>query len=146
MLDAELAVLYGVQTKVLVQAFKRNATRFPADFMFQLSAAEFESLRSQFVTSNPKDEGANFPQGLGGGEDIRADDFIEQPGEFAICEADAVQGLEMLAEVGFQGGAVADIRAVLVLEALELADKAILNAFLLKHRRRGSGAYVIRRL
>lgn len=52
MLDADLAVLYGVQTKVLVQAVKRNADRFPADFMFQLSAAEFESLRSQIVTSN----------------------------------------------------------------------------------------------
>ena len=52
MLDADLAVLYGVQTKVLVQAVKRNAARFPADFMFQLTAAEFDSLRSQFVTSN----------------------------------------------------------------------------------------------
>ncbi len=52
MLDADLAVLYGVQTKVLVQAVKRNLARFPADFMFQLSATEFGSLRSQFVTSN----------------------------------------------------------------------------------------------
>ena len=52
MLDADLAVLYGVQTKVLVQAVKRNTARFPADFMFQLSAAEFESLRSQSVISN----------------------------------------------------------------------------------------------
>ena len=52
MLDAELAGLYGVETKVLVQAIKRNLERFPADFMFQLSATEWESLRSQFVTSN----------------------------------------------------------------------------------------------
>ena len=52
MLDAELAALYGVETKVLVQAIKRNLERFPADFMFQLDAEEFAALRSQFVTSN----------------------------------------------------------------------------------------------
>lgn len=53
MLDADLAELYGVQTKVLVQAVKRNAERFPADFMFQLRSDEWASLRSQFVTSKP---------------------------------------------------------------------------------------------
>lgn len=52
MLDADLAQLYGVETRVLVQAVKRNLTRFPDDFMFQLSAEEFESLRSQTVISN----------------------------------------------------------------------------------------------
>jgi hypothetical protein len=52
MLDAELAALYGVETKVLVQAIKRNIERFPADFMFQLSTEEFANLRSQFVTSS----------------------------------------------------------------------------------------------
>ena len=52
MLDADLAQLYGVETKVLVQAVKRKLMRFPADFMFQLSAEEFAALRSQTVTSN----------------------------------------------------------------------------------------------
>ena len=52
MLDAELATLYGVETKVLVQAIKRNLERFPIDFMFQLDADEYAALRSQFVTSN----------------------------------------------------------------------------------------------
>ncbi len=52
MLDAELAALYGVETKVLVQAIKRNLERFPVDFMFQLTAEEFANLRSQFVTSS----------------------------------------------------------------------------------------------
>ncbi len=52
MLDAELAALYGVETKVLVQAIKRNVERFPVDFMFQLTPEEWQSLRSQFVTSN----------------------------------------------------------------------------------------------
>ena len=53
MLDADLAELYGVPTKALVQAVKRNLARFPADFMFQLTAEEFAALRSQTVTSNP---------------------------------------------------------------------------------------------
>lgn len=52
MLDADLAELYGVATKVLVQAVKRNLSRFPVDFMFQLSTEEFAHLRSQTVTSN----------------------------------------------------------------------------------------------
>jgi len=52
LLDADLAELYGVQTKVLVQSVKRNADRFPADFMFQLDAEEWDALRSQSVTSN----------------------------------------------------------------------------------------------
>ncbi|VTU28108.1 ORF6N domain protein [Variovorax sp. SRS16] len=52
MLDADLAVLYDVQTKVRVQAVKRNAERFPVDFMFQLSPEEWAALRSQTVTSN----------------------------------------------------------------------------------------------
>lgn len=51
MLDKDLAELYGVQTKVLKQAVKRNINRFPSDFMFQLSDHEEKSLRSQIVTS-----------------------------------------------------------------------------------------------
>jgi hypothetical protein len=50
-LDRDLAVLYCVQTKVLKQAVRRNAKRFPDDFMFELTANEFENWRSQFVTS-----------------------------------------------------------------------------------------------
>jgi hypothetical protein len=50
-LDFDLAALYGVATKVLNQAVKRNPERFPADFMFQLTAPEASRLRSQFVTS-----------------------------------------------------------------------------------------------
>src|SRR5262249_34160001 len=50
LLDEYLAALYGVETKVLVQAVKRNAARFPEDFMIQLTAPEWAALRSQFVT------------------------------------------------------------------------------------------------
>lgn len=52
MLDADLATLYEVETRVLTQAVKRNLGRFPADFMFQLSKEEFDHLRSQTVTSS----------------------------------------------------------------------------------------------
>lgn len=51
-LDADLAKLYGVESKALIQAVKRNITRFPDDFMFQLSQQEFDDLRSQSVTSS----------------------------------------------------------------------------------------------
>src|SRR5947208_2087176 len=53
MLDRDLASLYRVPTKVLVQAVKRNLNRFPSDFIFQLSGEELEKWRSQIVTSNP---------------------------------------------------------------------------------------------
>ena len=52
MLDRELAQLYGVETKVLNQAVKRNIQRFPERFMFQVSPEEWDSLKSQIVTSN----------------------------------------------------------------------------------------------
>ena len=50
MLDADLAELYGVPTKALVQAVKRNLDRFPGDFMFQLTEQDVRALRSQSVT------------------------------------------------------------------------------------------------
>ncbi|MEO8680170.1 MAG: ORF6N domain-containing protein [Vicinamibacterales bacterium] len=52
MLDLALAALYGVTTRALNQAVKRNRSRFPVEFAFQLSSEEFESLRSQTVISN----------------------------------------------------------------------------------------------
>jgi hypothetical protein len=52
MLDSDLALLYGVETKVFNQAVKRNIDRFPEDFMFQLTQDEFNHLRSQNVTSS----------------------------------------------------------------------------------------------
>jgi hypothetical protein len=52
MLDTDLAALYGVETGQLVRAVKRNTSRFPHDFMFQLSKGEFENLRCHFGTSS----------------------------------------------------------------------------------------------
>ena len=57
MIDRDLAELYGVETKVLNQAVKRNIEQFPERFMFQLNEKEFEFLRSQIVTSKTETRG-----------------------------------------------------------------------------------------
>ncbi|HUI05509.1 MAG TPA: ORF6N domain-containing protein [Verrucomicrobiae bacterium] len=56
MLDADLAAVYGVTTKALNQAVKRNSRKFPSDFMFQLNAEDFEAMRSQFVTASNRSQ------------------------------------------------------------------------------------------
>ena len=58
MLDADLAKLYQVETKVLNQAVKRNTERFPSDFMFRLTAEEVLNMRSQFVTASKRNTSA----------------------------------------------------------------------------------------
>lgn len=60
MMDRDLATLYGVETKVLKQAVKRNAERFPEDFMFEMNKQEFENLRSQIVTSSLTHGGTRY--------------------------------------------------------------------------------------
>ena len=61
MLDHDLADLYGVSTKALKQAVRRNIDRFPSDFMFELTHQESANLRSQFVTSSsPQWGGARY--------------------------------------------------------------------------------------
>lgn len=60
MLDRDLADLYGVKTKALKQAVRRNMRRFPEDFMFELSREEFENWRSQIVTSKADRMGLRY--------------------------------------------------------------------------------------
>ena len=54
MLDFDLSEMYGVETKRLKEQVRRNPERFPEDFMFELKKEEFDSLRSQFATSNKR--------------------------------------------------------------------------------------------
>ena len=61
MIDRDLAEMYGVETKVLNQAVKRNSNRFPDNYMFQLDEKEFTNWRSQFVTSNSDKMGLRRP-------------------------------------------------------------------------------------
>lgn len=59
-LDRDIARLYGIETRVLKQAVRRNIERFPSDFMFELTEAEFVNWRSQFVTSNSDKMGLRY--------------------------------------------------------------------------------------
>ncbi len=63
MVDSDLAQLYGVETRVLNQAVKRNIERFPEDFMFQLTKDEAENLRSQITSSNSRSQNVILKQG-----------------------------------------------------------------------------------
>ena len=72
-------------------------------------------------------EGIYRAKGLGSGENILCDDLDEKAGELAIGEADAIQSLELFAKILLQRSAVGDVRAVLVFELLEGADKAKLD-------------------
>lgn len=74
MLDADLAALYGVETRALNQAVRRNHERFPEDFMFQLTAREALALTSQIVISND----GSGPAGGRGGRRTRPYAFTEQ--------------------------------------------------------------------
>ncbi len=60
MLDRDLAVLYGVDTKVLKQTVRRNRIRFPKDFMFEMTKEELKNWRSQFVTSKNDRKGLRY--------------------------------------------------------------------------------------
>jgi phage regulator Rha-like protein len=60
MLDRDIADLYGIETKVLKQAVKRHITRFPEDFMFEMSNEEFSIWRSQSVTSKSDKKGLRY--------------------------------------------------------------------------------------
>jgi phage regulator Rha-like protein len=60
LLDADLALLFGVPTKRLNEQVRRNASRFPADFRFQLTDQEVTTLRSQIATSNPRHGGRRY--------------------------------------------------------------------------------------
>jgi hypothetical protein len=88
MLDADLAMLYGVTTSVLNQAVKRNRARFPGDFMFQLTAAEWQAMRSQIVIASPEAKTA----GASGGP-VKRRNIGARP--YAFTE----QGVAMLSSV-----------------------------------------------
>lgn len=60
MVDRDLAFLYGIETKVLKQAVRRNINRFPEDFMFEMNKEEFDLWRSQFVTSKGDKKGLRY--------------------------------------------------------------------------------------
>lgn len=88
-LDAELAKLYGVTTKRLNEQVKRNATRFPEDFLFQLTAEEAAVLRSQFATSKTPGEDGR------GGSRYRPFAFTEHGAIMAATILNSPRAVEM---------------------------------------------------
>ena len=78
-LDADLARIYGVTTKALNQAVKRNPNRFPADFAFQLTPDEFAGMRSQFVTTSAKRRLTNPPRAFTEHGAIMAANVLSSP-------------------------------------------------------------------
>src|SRR5207248_11648456 len=94
-LDSDLAAVYGVTTKRLNEQFRRNSKRFPADFAFQLSVEEYESLRSQVAT---------LDEGTSGGESRRSQTATLKPGRgqhrkyrpWAFTEQGALQAANIL--------------------------------------------------
>jgi ORF6N domain len=105
MLDFDLAALYEVATKVLNQAVKRNSKRFPPDFMFQLSLSEWESLRSQIVTSSGKPDllQSQFVTASEGFNDVNWSQFVtsskKHRGKAYLPYAFTEQGVAMLSGV-----------------------------------------------
>ena len=88
-------------------------------------------------------EGVALAQRARGGVNIRRDDAVQQPGEFAIGQMDAVEHFELLAEIALQRSPVADVGAVVVLEVLELADEAVFDLFLLDDQAGCAGRQIV---
>jgi len=91
LLDSDLAALYGVTIKRFNEQVRRNAIRFPADFMFQLTAAEVESLRSQIATLKP---------GRGKHRKYRPYAFTEHGAIMAAMVLNSARAVEMSVYVG----------------------------------------------
>jgi len=78
LLDSDLAALYGVETRVLLQSVRRNLDRFPEDFMLQLSQEEWTALRSQFASSKDENLRSQFVTSSHGGRRHTPYAFTEQ--------------------------------------------------------------------
>jgi len=93
MMDTDLAQLYGVETRVLIQGVKRNIERFPADFMFQLTIEEARFSRSRFVILNESEPEAEKASRSQSGTSKRGKNIKYLP--YAFTE----QGVAMLSSV-----------------------------------------------
>src|SRR5262245_59700858 len=89
MLDEDLADLYGVETKRLLEQVKRNIERFPADFMFQLDEAEAATLRSQNATSKPGRGGRRYAPYVFTEQGVARDHREARPARRAACSTEA---------------------------------------------------------
>ena len=132
-LDADLAGLYGVATKVLNQAVKRNTERFPEDFMFQMTQEEWANLKSQSVTSSLDD--TNRSQSVTGSQKHRDPRFLPK----AFTEHGALMAANVLNSPEAVKMSVYVVRAFIKQREILLAHSDILkrlaqiDATLLQH-------------
>ncbi len=73
-------------------------------------------------------------------EDIRRDEIVEQAGELGVGQPNAVEGLELLAEVGFKSSAIANVRPISVFEIAELSDEGVFDVLFLNNSGPGFGS------
>jgi len=126
MLDTDLAGLYGVTTKALNQAVKRNAERFPEDFAFQLTPAEARNLGSQFATSNlqvtdPKRDLSNRSQIVTGSQKHRDPRFLP----WVFTEHGALMAANLLRSERAVQMSVHVVRAFVRLREMVAANKEL---------------------
>ena len=88
-------------------------------------------------------KGVDAAQGFGSGKHIRRDDVIQQACKLGVGQLDTVERLELVAEVLFQRGAVADVGAVFVLQVLQLANEAVFDVFFFDDEARCSGRQIV---
>lgn len=130
MLDSDLAGMYNVETKVLNQAVKRNSERFPQEFMFQLTQNEFDTLRSQFVTSKNSRETDGKP------------DYLKSQ----IVTSRETRGGRQYLPHAFTEQGVAMLSGVLKSDIAVRVSIQIMNAFIAMRRFISANALVFQRL
>jgi phage regulator Rha-like protein len=124
-LDSDLAALYEVSTKQLNQQIKRNSDRFPAEFAFRISKKEFESLRSQIVTSNTRGGRRYLPYAFTEHGVLMAANVLNSPRAVAVSVAlikAFVRLREMLATNQVMGKRLAEVEKTLVTHDAALRD------------------------
>src|ERR1700716_1580571 len=119
-LDADLAVLYGVSTKRLNEQFRRNRKRFPDDFAFQLTPEEAISLRSQFATASPAPSSILSQNATASKRNVRH-------GQWAFTEHAALQAANILNSANAIHMSVFVIRAFVKMREHVATNAAILK-------------------
>ncbi len=144
-LDADLAKLYGVSTKRLNEQVKRNANRFPEDFMFQLTSKEWKNLKSQFATSSLEDAGSNRSQIATGSLEV-----VEKAGD-APNRSQIVTGSQRHRDPRFMPYAFTEHGAIMAASILNSPEAVAMSVFVVRafvqmRERLVANAEIIKRL
>ena len=130
MLDSDLAMLYGVETKILNKAVSRNLDRFPVEFRFQITQIEFDNLRSQFATSS-QDHHLRFQNGTSSSPFLRSQNATLETSQKLRSQTvtSKEHGGRRYLPYAFTEQGVAMLSAVLKSDTAVQASIRIINAF-----------------